>query len=601
MTSAAIVGLSPNTTYYFNVILKDQGGNKVAYKTKSAKTAALPDGTGPKVSVVAPASVLSGTATISANATDDIAVASVEFTFDAGPGHPPVKIGETVATVASQKLFKVQWNTKTADDGFLRLFAVARDAAGNATESLPVAVRVSNGSIPVTTAPNGAATAIASALDGPNITNSYAELLGTGFAASATITYVKDSVLISAAGVPGTQEILTGSTYVEIGGGANTGIAMVNPSGKDAEVSFYFTDAAGVNVAYGLFVLPSRRQVVSFLNEAPFNGPSSLKGSFTFSSTAPLAAIAMKGLVNERSEFIFTTLPVIPAEAPAVEPVLPLFVNGGGWTTEVVLSNPSDFPVSGELEFMGQGSGEVAAVALEMQINGISGHRFSYSVQPHSIVRIDTSGMGAVQVGSVKVTRGPGEASVPAAFAVISYRIGGITVSESTVTATPAGQAFRSYVEFTEGIFGGQSGMAVANATSRLNPVSFSLTGLDGSLLATSTAVLPPGGQISRFVKELFPEVKGEFQGVVRLTSEWPVVVAGLRGAFNTRNEYLMSAMPAVDDSATVSGNLVFPHIVNGAGFTTQVVVVGQSGEERSGRLSFTAGDGVPIQVTTGN
>ncbi len=47
ITTKAVTGLSASTTYYFNVIIKDEAGNKTAYTTNSQATSAAGDSTAP--------------------------------------------------------------------------------------------------------------------------------------------------------------------------------------------------------------------------------------------------------------------------------------------------------------------------------------------------------------------------------------------------------------------------------------------------------------------------------------------------------------------------------------------------------------------------
>src|SRR5207253_868686 len=53
-----------------------------------------------------------------------------------------------------------------------------------------------------------------------------------------------------------------------------------------------------------------------------------------------------------RGEFLITTLPVtnITLMNSSVA-LLPHFADGKGWTTEVILTNPSDSPLTGTVEF----------------------------------------------------------------------------------------------------------------------------------------------------------------------------------------------------------------------------------------------------------
>jgi len=95
------------------------------------------DSTPPVVSMTAPANGanVSGTITVSANATDNVAVNAVQFKLDgANLGSPVTGPGPA---------YSISWNSATAANGSHTLTAMASDAAGN-TASSSVTVNVSN-------------------------------------------------------------------------------------------------------------------------------------------------------------------------------------------------------------------------------------------------------------------------------------------------------------------------------------------------------------------------------------------------------------------------------------------------------------------------
>ncbi len=94
-----------------------------------------PDATPPTVSLTAPAAGnVSGTITVSANATDNIGVTGVQFLLD----------GVNLGTEDLVSPYSISWNTTTVTNGNHTLTARARDAAGNTTTSTSVAVTVNN-------------------------------------------------------------------------------------------------------------------------------------------------------------------------------------------------------------------------------------------------------------------------------------------------------------------------------------------------------------------------------------------------------------------------------------------------------------------------
>ncbi|MEA2488316.1 MAG: hypothetical protein QOH21_108, partial [Acidobacteriota bacterium] len=103
----------------------------------------VPDTTAPSTSIATPANgaTVSGTASVTASASDDVAVTSVEFYLD----------GALVATDNAAP-YAWSWNTTTAANGTHALLSKAYDAAGNSASSSTVTVTVSN-SAADTTAP----------------------------------------------------------------------------------------------------------------------------------------------------------------------------------------------------------------------------------------------------------------------------------------------------------------------------------------------------------------------------------------------------------------------------------------------------------------
>jgi hypothetical protein len=98
------------------------------------------DTTAPTTTMATPAngSTVSATATVSANASDNVGVAGVQFRLD----------GANLGAEDTTAPYSVSWNTTTATNGAHILTAVARDAAGNQATSSGVTVTVSNTTAP---------------------------------------------------------------------------------------------------------------------------------------------------------------------------------------------------------------------------------------------------------------------------------------------------------------------------------------------------------------------------------------------------------------------------------------------------------------------
>jgi hypothetical protein len=126
-----------------------EDGVKVDRIIAAADTTCTPTGTGtncdgtpvdstpPAVSVTAPSTgstVTGSSVTVSANASDDVAVAGVQFKLD----------GSNLGSLDAISPYSTSWNTTTATNGTHTLSAIATDTAGNATTSSSVTVTVNN-------------------------------------------------------------------------------------------------------------------------------------------------------------------------------------------------------------------------------------------------------------------------------------------------------------------------------------------------------------------------------------------------------------------------------------------------------------------------
>ena len=430
---------------------------------------------------------------------------------------------------------------------------------------------------------------------------------GSSTPAGIAIFQFRDSegVLISEAGVPAVEPSQEGRIFAEVNGPVNTGLAIANPNDMPATIRFYFTDTSGTSFAGGSFELGAHQQTAKFLDQAPFNGGPSVLGTFTFTSSVPVAVVALRGFTNEAGEFLMTTLPVASLSSTSSDTVyFPHFADGDGWVTQVVLVNPTDRSIMGTAVFLGPGSDTVAAAPVVLTLNdGRTGSSFDYSIPPHSTQRLTTSNPpSGLAVGSVRVTPEGGNAA-PSGLLVFSYSQDGKTVSEAGVPASPKGSAFRVYVEASgmPGPAGSiRSGLAITNAGTTSNTVTLEVTHLDGSLaLPPATLALPPSGQIARFLDEILT-VPDNFSGVLRVTSTGDVAVVGLRLRINEHGDLKMTTTPPSNETGpSTTADLFFPHFADSGGWSTQFILYsGTAGQAVSGTLRFIDASGQPLDLT---
>ena len=325
------------------------GTDSVSVTTPAGTSGTLPftvnssSSTPPTVSITAPAdgATVSGSAVqITANASSSVGIAGVQFMLD----------GANLGAQVLAAPYSINWDTSAVSNGSTHvLAAVAIDTNNNQTTSAPITVTVSNAALAPTLVynlpVNGGLSLITADTSSPLIGVSHALVQQDSFSTSSgasvsnatadnapksvanlsapasSFTGVSmiglrtNGVLVTEGGVPASPAVPSGRIYAEVHNTVNTGLALSNSSGLDATISYYFTDAAGTDFGSGSFRLLAYHQIAAFLNQAPFNLSVDLQGTFTFTSTVPVGALALRGIFNERSEFVFTTLPVIPLGA----------------------------------------------------------------------------------------------------------------------------------------------------------------------------------------------------------------------------------------------------------------------------------------------
>jgi len=417
----------------------------------------------------------------------------------------------------------------------------------------------------------------------------------------------QNGVLVTEAGILASPLVRAGRLFAEIGGRVNTGLAIANPNNQSATISYYFTNTNGDSFGAGSTDLAANSQTAVFLDQAPFNGGSSVTGTFTFSSTLPVSVVAVRGLYNERNEFLVTILPITELSPATGERIIPDFVDGGGGNTQVELVNPTDEYMNGTMNFFSQGSTTSPGQPLLLTVNGMTANSFAYSIPPKSANRFLTSGAGGVtQLGYIRIIPSLGS-KTPSGFGVFSFSAGGINITQAGVPAIPTGAAFRLYVE-SAGVFGTpgsiQSGIAIANLSS--NPVAAmcELSNLDGSSTGLKANItVPATGQVALFLNKLeeFAGLPDSFQGVLRIStpSNAAISVIGLRGRMNERGEFLYTTTPSLDeDLAATTTESVFPQVVDSGGCTTQFILMsGLKGQASTGILRFISQTGQPLNL----
>ena len=401
--------------------------------------------------------------------------------------------------------------------------------------------------------------------------------------------YRKDGVLISEAAVPATPPIQAGRISLDSARGAHTGIAVLNSNDVPVILSHAVMRPDGSQLERIVRILAPGQQVANYIEYPHWPGvdPWTHGGTFSFTASSPVAVIGLRGFENERSEVLLSTLPVTDLAARRDQPVVfPHVADGGGLSSRIILTNPTDQTLTGRLQFISQ-SGQAWSVVLD----GQAGTAFDYSIPAQGSKTFVTANASAdVHIGWIRVVPATG-AAYPAGVLIFSFRPAGVVITEAAVAATAPSSAFRLYVEKDNII---RTGFAIANPGTAVAQVTYELTDLNGAPVGNALTITRPIGsnsQVSMFIDQLpgFENLPVPFRGVLRIsTTGAGISVSGLRGRYNERGEFLMSTAQPVDENApSTSSDLFFPNFPQSGGFTTQFVLFPRSNLPTSGQLEF--------------
>jgi hypothetical protein len=151
------------------------------------------------------------------------------------------------------------------------------------------------------------------------------------------------------------------------------------------------------------------------------------------------------------------------------------------------------------------------------------------------------------------------------------------------------------------------SSIAIANDSDFVVTANLEAADLDGAIRASGRVDIPGNGQVSRFLDQVLPDLPASFKGVLHVTSAFPLAVSGLRSRYNERGDFLVSSTPHSGIAGSQqSFDLVFPHVVNGDGYSTQFLMLSNTpGTPVTGEMTLRQGNGkflatLPVNGTAG-
>jgi hypothetical protein len=202
-----------NGLHTLTAVARDAAGKET---TASVVVTVANDTTAPTIALTSPAGTVTGTVTIAATATDDIAVSGVRFLLD----------GSILGVEDTAAPYEATWATLTAANGVHTITAVARDGAGRETTASTV-VTVANDTTPP-------AVAITSPVSGGSVTGIVALLADVSDDGSvAGVQFELDGAPLGAEDTVAPYEFLW-NTANSVNGGHTLGAVARDAAGNHA-------------------------------------------------------------------------------------------------------------------------------------------------------------------------------------------------------------------------------------------------------------------------------------------------------------------------------------------------------------------------------
>jgi hypothetical protein len=437
---------------------------------------------------------------------------------------------------------------------------------------------------------------------------------------TAVFRFKQAGITVSETGVPASPPTTSAQVFIDLRSNVpavpgrsdsgtvnvNTGIAVVNRGSATANVTYTLRNQAGEPIATGHGTIASGHHYACFIDQlkdvmAPdFNLPPDFKSAIQFASLEitsdqPLSVLALRGTNNQRNDFLLTTTAVADlTKGLQYQPFyFPLFSDGGGYTTSLVLLNTSSKRVEKGILTILDDSGKPMAVN---QAGGASDSSFRYSIAPGGVFRFQTAGSPIdIKTGWILVT--PDLYSpAPIGSAVFGYNPADVMVSESGIPSADATTHARIYVDLSDNHNTGLALANVAAAGASITISAYQSDGLTPAGISKDPISLPAKGHTAAFADKLISSLPAEFTGVLDIRSSTPFAALTLRSLLNERDDLIMTTFPVADATHAAPSPAIFPQIADGGGYRTQFILL-SSGGSSSIMLNFYGETGQDLDI----
>ncbi len=312
-----------------------------------------------------------------------------------------------------------------------------------------------------------------------------------------------------------------------------TMLRIFNPGSQEATAVLKLYDAMGSLKANATVMVPAggtriedARSVFSSV------GVDSIDGGYVIGSS-DTGLVVSERFGNDNDSNVLQGQAAIQRNAY----LLPHFVTGGGYSTELSLTNMDAASI-----------GKVTLTALDDAGAPTGGDPVSVSIPPGSqytrtIGQIFPALGGAFASGYIRVDvtpsfQGPFSTVTPIIGFVRFTSASGIGSTALPILLPPSADFVYSHVAQNQGYF---TGVAMVNQNQGETAVRLEVFTEEGTSVGSAAITLKPGQKVAKLVQELVPASAGQVGGYVRVQSTLPITSFSL---FGTGDGNLLSAIP---------------------------------------------------------
>ena len=304
--------------------------------------------------------------------------------------------------------------------------------------------------------------------------------------------------------------LLTGCCYIDVLTGTAVLTIHMNAVGGDVDLYARFgQDVAADGQIVGSIIADYRSQGPTGNETITINSPKAGRWYIATVVWTPNVAISRTITATPSAAITANTL------------VIPQFVNGGGWSTTLFLTNVSLVPETLTLNFFGEdGNARQVPMLGSGAVNSLAA-----TLAPGQTTIYETTNTGNLDVGWASVTLGTTNNRITG-FAIFRYRAPGAPDSEAIVNL--GNTTDQNLVMLYDQVNGFATGLALVNPGAAAVTLSVTIRDVSGTTIGTGSVTLPPFSHQASFIGERFP-ITANKRGSVVIDGTAGFSVLGLR------------------------------------------------------------------------